>query len=146
MDRSMERRQGDRRHTTAAGDRDVKFERRRANRRRLMRAGMLALIGAAGAKAHVLQQTNMLSDPAEVSVDVSEDFRLAQEQQTKDYDRAMLEAYAAEAAEVYGVSPELVKAVIQTESGFNPEAVSPVGAQGPMQIMPRTAKALGIED
>jgi hypothetical protein len=144
----MERRQGDRRRTdaTLTGDRDIKFERRRANRRRLMRAGMLALIGAAGAKAHVLQQTHMLSDPAQVSVDVSEDFRLAQEEQGKDYDRAMLEALASEAAEVYGVSPELVKAVIQTESGFKTEAVSPVGAQGPMQIMPRTAKFLGIDD
>jgi hypothetical protein len=143
----MERRQGDRRRTeTILGDRDLKFERRRANRRRLMRAGVLALIGAAGAKAHVLQQTRLLSDPAEVSVDVAEDFRLQQEEQTKEYDRAMLEAFAAEAAEVYGVSAELVKAVIQTESGFNPEAVSPVGAQGPMQIMPTTAKALGIED
>jgi len=145
----MERRQGDRRRNdaaTMAGDRDLKFERRRANRRKLVRAGMLALLGAAGAKAHVLQQTHMLSDPAEVSVDVSEDFRLAQEDRAKDYDRAMLEAFAAEAAEVYGVSPQLVNAVIQTESGFNAEAVSPVGAQGPMQIMPTTAKALGIQD
>ena len=142
----MERRQGDRRRTDAAllGDRDIKFERRKANRRRLMRAGMLALMGAAGAKAHVLTRTHLLSDPAQVSVDTS-DFRLAQEQ-SKEYDRAMLEAFAAEAVEVYGVSPELVNAVIQTESGFNAEAVSPVGAQGPMQIMPTTAKFLGIAD
>ena len=142
----MERRQGDRRHTTILGDRDIQFERRSANRRRLVRAGMLALLGAAGAKAHVLTRTHLMSDPTETTVDVSEDFRLQQEDRAKEYDRAMLESFAAEAAGVYGVSADLVRAVIQTESGFNAGAVSPVGAQGPMQIMPTTAKALGIAD
>ena len=141
----MERRQGDRRHTTILAERDLKTERRSANRRRLVRAGMLALLGAAGAKAHLLTRTHLMNDDP-VSVDVSEDFRLQQEDRAKEYDRAMLESFAAEAAEVYGVSADLVRAVIQTESGFNAGAVSPVGAQGPMQIMPTTAKALGIAD
>jgi soluble lytic murein transglycosylase-like protein len=141
----MERREGERRHnqTSILAERDLKTERRQANRRRLVQAGMLALMGAAGAKAHLLTRTHLLSDPAEVSVDVSEGgFRL----QVPEYDRAMLETFANEAAQVYGVSADLVLAVIQTESGFRPEAVSPVGAQGPMQLMPTTAKALGIED
>jgi len=102
-------------------------------------------MGAAGAKAHLLTRTHLLSDPTQVSVDVSEGgFRI--QDQVQDYDRAMLEAFANDAAQVYGVSAVLVRAVIQTESGFDEKAVSPVGAQGPMQLMPTTARALGLSD
>jgi hypothetical protein len=51
-----------------------------------------------------------------------------------------------QAAQTYDVDPSLIKAVIQTESSYNPKAVSTSGAQGLMQLMPATARWLGIED
>lgn len=44
----------------------------------------------------------------------------------------------------YGVDHRLVQAVVQVESGGNPKAVSPKGAQGLMQLMPARALALGV--
>jgi len=49
-------------------------------------------------------------------------------------------------AHAYSVSPDLVRAVIQVESGFNPFARSVEGAVGLMQLMPDTAVEMGVKD
>jgi len=53
---------------------------------------------------------------------------------------------AAAAARRHGLDPDLVMAVASVESGFRPQALSPKGAQGLMQLMPKTASSLGVAD
>ena len=59
---------------------------------------------------------------------------------------ADFERLVADAARRHDLDPALVMAVIGIESGFQPQAVSPKGAQGLMQLMPATARDLGVAD
>jgi soluble lytic murein transglycosylase-like protein len=62
---------------------------------------------------------------------------------------AVRSRYSGEIREIaarHGVDADLVEAVIRVESAFNPRAVSNRGAQGLMQLMPRTASALGVRN
>jgi len=58
----------------------------------------------------------------------------------RDYDRLIVQIAAR-----HRVQPGLVKAVVAAESNFQPNAVSRVGAQGLMQLMPATAEELGVD-
>lgn len=59
---------------------------------------------------------------------------------------ASMDAIFKEAANTYGVSENLLKAVAKAESDFNPNCTSGAGAMGIMQLMPSTAKELGVTD
>ncbi len=57
-----------------------------------------------------------------------------------------LKTLAAKAAESAGIDPALFESLVQAESAFNPRAVSKAGAQGLTQLMPGTARMLGVTD
>jgi soluble lytic murein transglycosylase-like protein len=61
-------------------------------------------------------------------------------------DRDGIERIVHEAADRHNVDPALVRAVIETESNWNPSAISRKGAVGLMQLMPTTAQRFGASD
>ena len=128
---------GDRRHGERRLEkRDKPGRRRRRDRRR---AGLrtLLLATAALATSHsVKTQTTPLKPNVSVSIG---DFTLVNPERA--YDDLI-----AEAAELYKLDPELIRAVMRAESAFNPMVVSRAGAQGLMQLMPALAEEMGVED
>ncbi|HEY7412989.1 MAG TPA: lytic transglycosylase domain-containing protein [Vicinamibacteria bacterium] len=144
---SGERRNVDRRRTASIYP--AARERRKGDRRKrlLAGAGLLATLAAGGG---VLARARQAAHEEQVDV-TTDDFRVAPPEggdDPGDYEdeEAALDAIIQEAALLNGISAELIRAVIQTESQFDPDAVSPVGAQGLMQLMPRTASWLGVKD
>ena len=141
-----DRRQDDRRHSVGARPAGL-IERRRSNRRNIAGAGLLAALAFGGVR---YQQQRAMEPMEDISTDLGVPEELLNDEgATVDEEideREALEPIIQEAAALHGVDPDLVKAVIQTESRFDPRASSGAGAQGLMQLMPRTAKAVGIED
>ncbi len=64
----------------------------------------------------------------------------------KKYTKEEILNIISEVSAKHGVNEKLVRALIKQESGFNPTVVSKAGAEGLMQLMPETAKALGVAD
>jgi hypothetical protein len=77
------------------------------------------------------------------TVDSSQDFSAQLKEQLS---TTSLEEIFQKAASTYGVDENLLKAIAKAESGFDANATSKSGAMGIMQLMPATAKALGVSD
>ena len=83
-------------------------------------------------------QNNSISTARVNKNDKSSDFSSCLDKTDK------LENIFERASAKYNISIDLLKAVAKAESNFNPDAVSKAGAQGVMQLMPATAKELGV--
>jgi soluble lytic murein transglycosylase-like protein len=131
------RRSGDRRQParSPSGSAENNRGRRSARVRRFTRAGLAAAL------AVMSRHTERLLPEGRAQVEVETgNFHVP------DYDRGDLEELIEEAAAAHGISPHLVRAVVEAESGFDPWSVSPAGAQGLMQLMPDTAALMGVDD
>jgi soluble lytic murein transglycosylase-like protein len=159
----VERRQGDRRKGERRSEERACAGRRKGDRRKAVDSvGALALTAAlaqaAAADAQIYTRTNeqgvleatnlaeradgyKLTYPKRLGVVIhSAEFRLRPSANTAH------DAHIEEAAARFGVSVVFIRAVIQTESAFDRLAVSSVGAQGLMQLMPATARRFGVSD
>ncbi|MBQ8886133.1 MAG: lytic transglycosylase domain-containing protein [Candidatus Gastranaerophilales bacterium] len=65
---------------------------------------------------------------------------------SKSTEKSQLKDLISKISKKHGVDEKLVNAVIKQESGYNTKAKSSAGAQGLMQLMPQTAKSLGVTD
>ncbi len=61
-------------------------------------------------------------------------------------EKSQIKELISKISKKHGVDEKLVNAVIKQESGYNPNAESSAGAKGLMQLMPATAKSLGVKD
>jgi len=91
----------------------------------------------------VLHLTNMPSDPNVKYVMIMREKRILFQ---PNLDVTKYDYIINRAADKFKLDSALIKAIIKAESNFNYKAVSPVGAQGLMQLMPKTASALKVDD
>lgn len=84
---------------------------------------------------------NAGSDPQQVTVEEIDNTQTEEPEPDTPYYKHIMQA-----ANTYQVDAALIQAIIMAESSYNPKAVSHRGAQGLMQLMPTTAKWLGVKD
>lgn len=100
----------------------------------------MALVSSIGTLDEVKAQYSRSNSPSEK---VNSNFKTVFDSLYNSGTESM-DAIFEEAASTYNISVDLIKAVAKAESNFNPNAVSKAGAIGVMQLMPSTAKSLGV--
>lgn len=98
-----------------------------------------------------LTNTAMMStNPPVMQTEDSDSFEVTLSYASADHETLIcsedLEEIFQQASETYGISIDLLKAVAKAESDFDPDCTSSSGAMGIMQLMPATAKELGVTD
>jgi soluble lytic murein transglycosylase-like protein len=128
-----ERRNGDRRAHARGGPDRRRGERRRARFRSLLFTALTLVL-----PQQLTQRALKFVPQPRVSVSIDSMVGIPP---AHAYDR-----FIDEAAQTYRVEPALIRSVMQTESAFDPFAVSRAGAQGLMQLMPQLAEQFGVEN
>lgn len=143
---TFERRSTDRRRHDAnrrQGEHGPSERRGSDRRKRVARAGLLAAITIAGSFPRLHHPS---AQPATPGPQTSDATTQPPERRAADSVLDRIDQIIDEASATYGVNPGFVRAIIHAESRFNPNAVSHVGAQGLMQLMPDTARQLGVSN
>jgi soluble lytic murein transglycosylase-like protein len=136
---------GDRRHDERRSNGGRRRDRRhRSRRRKSFRTFLFTAAALSASTSHGVKASSPGPAPVRAALNPQvttsiDEFRAVSAQRA-------YEPFIREAALRYHLDPALIRAVIQTESGFDTTAVSPVGALGLMQIMPDLAEELGLED
>lgn len=102
-------------------------------------------VGLAGARTAAMQEPPSLARTATVRTGIAS-LREADLDLPAAADVRKFAPIVAHAARVHGVDEALVHAVIFAESSYDPDAISPAGASGLMQLMPATAAQYGVRD
>jgi len=89
---------------------------------------------------------DLLTNPAtRVNAKIYSNAALGSSSDVKNYtDKSKIKELISRVSKKHGIDEKLVQALVKQESGFNPAAKSKVGAMGLMQLMPSTAKGLGV--
>jgi transglycosylase-like protein with SLT domain/uncharacterized protein DUF4124 len=155
-ERRGERRQGDRRQAERAGV----VDRRRGDRRTSTGAGVLLALAAMAvvpeARADVYTRINSSGVTEATNLPSAKDFKLTYRSkgivihspgfQLRPSANHDFDEHIQAAAALHGISQDLIRAVIQVESQFDRLAISTAGARGLMQLMPATARSMGVAD
>lgn len=144
-----ERRHGERRQRTLTSVDRSGPDRRRGDRRARAGAGVVLAVASLTAsstphRAYVdapAQTMGTLDAPNVPAVGAEKPVTAAGPRPSLN---SKFDVHIADAVALHGVSRELVRAIIQVESGFERRAVSPAGARGLMQLMPATARRFGV--